>query len=257
MSRQVYCKNMKTFLVRIRKWIVQAILLFFVTSLGFVLLYRFVPVPVTPLMVLRSAESLFDEKFVGIENDWVPIEEIAPSVQKAILKAEDYRFFEHNGFDYEAIQKAMKYNQTHKRKKGASTVSQQTAKNVFLWPSRSWIRKGFEAYFTVLIEAVWPKERIMEVYLNVIELGHGVYGVEAAAQKFFKRSAKNLNPYQASLIAAVLPNPRKFRIDRPSIYVLARQRRILNRVAPQFPKTEEASLLDFIDLKFDSENDDN
>ncbi len=248
---------MKTFLVRIRKWIVQAILLFFVTSLGFVLLYRFVPVPVTPLMVLRSAESLFDEKFVGIENDWVPIEEIAPSVQKAILKAEDYRFFEHNGFDYEAIQKAMKYNQTHKRKKGASTVSQQTAKNVFLWPSRSWIRKGFEAYFTVLIEAVWPKERIMEVYLNVIELGHGVYGVEAAAQKFFKRSAKNLNPYQASLIAAVLPNPRKFRIDRPSIYVLARQRRILNRVAPQFPKTEEASLLDFIDLKFDSENDDN
>lgn len=248
---------MKTFLVRIRKWIVQAILLFLVTSLGFVLLYRFVPVPLTPLMVLRSAESLFDEKFVGIEKDWVPIEEIAPSVQKAILKAEDYRFFEHNGFDYEAIQKAMKYNQTHKRKKGASTVSQQTAKNVFLWPSRSWIRKGFEAYFTVLIEAVWPKERIMEVYLNVIELGHGVYGVEAAAQKFFKRSAKNLNPYQASLIAAVLPNPRKFRIDRPSIYVLARQRRILNRVAPQFPKTEEASLLDFIDLKFDSENDDN
>lgn len=248
---------MKTYLVRVRKWIVRGLLLFFVTSLGFVLLYRFVPVPLTPLMVLRSVESLFDEKFVGIEKDWVPLEDISPSVQKAILKAEDYRFFEHNGFDYEAIQKAMKYNQTHKKKKGASTVSQQTAKNIFLWPSRSWVRKGFEAYFTVLIEAVWPKERIMEVYLNVIELGHGVYGVEAAAQKFFKRSAKNLNPYQASLIAAVLPNPRKFRIDRPSIYVLARQRKILNRVAPQIPKTEEASLLDFIDLKFDSEGDDN
>lgn len=250
-------EKMKTFLVRIRKWIIQGTLLFFVTSLGFVLFYRFVPVPLTPLMVIRSVESLFGNKWVGIEKDWVPLEEISPSVPKAVLKAEDYRFFEHSGFDYEAIKKAMKYNQTHKKKKGASTVSQQTAKNVFLWPSRSWIRKGFEAYFTVLIEIVWPKERILEVYLNVIELGHGVYGVEAAAQKYFKRSAKNLNSYQASLIAAVLPNPLKFRIDRPSAYVANRQRRILNRVAPQIPKTEEASLIDFIDLKFDSDEDDN
>lgn len=233
------------------------VLFFFVSSMGLVLLYRFVPVPLTPLMVIRSLESLGGDHFVGIEKDWVPMEDISPAVQKAILKAEDYRFFEHNGFDYEAIQKAMKFNQTHKRKKGASTVSQQTAKNVFLWPQRSWIRKGFEAYFTVLIELVWPKERIMEVYLNVIELGHGVYGVEAASQKFFKRSAKDLNSYQASLIAAVLPNPRRFRIERPSIYVMARQRRILNRVAPQIPKSAEASLLDFIDLKFDMEEDEN
>ncbi|MBV2168591.1 MAG: monofunctional biosynthetic peptidoglycan transglycosylase [Bdellovibrio sp.] len=237
----------------IRKWILQAVLLFFVSSLGFVLFYRFVPVPLTPLMVIRSVESLWSEQPVGIHKDWVPLEEISPAMQRAVLKAEDYRFFEHNGFDYEAIQKAMKYNQTHKRKKGASTISQQTAKNVFLWPHRDWIRKGFEAYFTVLIEFVWPKERILEVYLNVIELGSGVYGVEAAAQKYFKRSAKNLTPHQASLIAAVLPNPRKFRIDRPSIYVMARQRRILNRVAPDLPKEEESSLLDFSDLKFDSE----
>lgn len=237
----------------IRKWILQAMLLFFVSSLGFVLLYRFVPVPLTPLMLIRSLQSVGSDQFAGIHKDWVPLEEISPSMQRAVLKAEDYRFFEHSGFDYEAIQKAMKYNQTHKRKKGASTISQQTAKNVFLWPQRDWIRKGFEAYFTVLIEFVWPKERILEVYLNVIELGSGVYGVEAAAQKYFKRSAKSLTPHQASLIAAVLPNPRKFRIDRPSIYVMARQRRILNRVAPELPKTEDSSMLDFLDLKFDSE----
>lgn len=241
----------------LRKWLIRGVLFFFVSSLGLVLLYRFVPVFVTPLMIIRSLESLTSDHFVGINKDWVPLEDISPAVQKAILKAEDYRFFEHNGFDYEAIEKAMKFNQTHKRKKGASTVSQQTAKNVFLWPQRSWVRKGFEAYFTVLIEFVWPKERIMEVYLNVIEMGPGVYGVEAAAQKFFKKNAKSLNSHQASLIAAVLPNPRKFRIDRPSIYVMARQRRILNRAAPQIPQAEEASLLDFIDLKFDFGDDQN
>lgn len=239
------------------KLILKAVLLFFVSSIGFVLFYRFVPVPLTPLMVIRSVESLWGEKFVGVQKDWVPLEDISPTVQKAVLKAEDYRFFEHNGFDYDAIQQAMKYNRTHKKKKGASTISQQTAKNVFLWPHRDWIRKGFEAYFTVLIEMVWPKERILEVYLNVIELGSGVYGVEGAAQKFFKKSAKNLNPYQASLIAAVLPNPRRFRIDHPSAYVMGRQRRILNRVAPAIPKSEDSSLLDFLDLKFDSGDEEN
>lgn len=242
---------------QIPKFVLRGILLFFVSSLGFVLVYRFVPVPFTPLMVIRSIESLWDNKFVGIHKDWVPLEDISPSVQKAVLKAEDYRFFEHNGFDYEAIQQAIKYNRTHKKKKGASTVSQQTAKNLFLWPHRDWFRKGFEAYFTVLIEFIWPKERILEVYLNVIELGTGVYGVEAASQIYFKKSAKSLNAYQASLIAAVLPNPRRFRIDRPSTYVVGRQRRILNRVAPAIPKSADASLLDFIDLKFDSSDDEN
>lgn len=239
------------------KLILKAALFFFVSSIGFVLIYRFLPVPLTPLMVLRSVESLGQEKLVGIRKDWVSLAEISPAVQKAVLKAEDYRFFEHNGFDYEAIQLAMKYNRTHKKKKGASTISQQTAKNVFLWPHRDWVRKGFEAYFTVLIELVWPKDRILEVYLNVIELGSGVYGIEAASQKFFKKNARNLSSYQASLIAAVLPNPRRFRIDRPSSYVMGRQRRILNRVAPALPKSENASLLDFLDLKFDSSDDEN
>ncbi|WP_413560313.1 monofunctional biosynthetic peptidoglycan transglycosylase [Bdellovibrio sp. HCB209] len=232
----------------------KAVLLFIVSSLGFVLIYRFIPVYITPLMVIRSAQSIFSDKFVGINHDWVPLEDISPAMQKAVLKAEDYRFFEHNGFDYDAIQKAMKYNKTHKRIKGASTISQQTAKNVFLWPNRDWLRKGMEAYFTVLIEFTWPKERIMEVYLNVIEMGPGVYGVEAAAQKYFKRPAKNINSSQASLIAAVLPNPRRFRIDRPTNYVVRRQQKILYRVSPPFPKTESASFLDFLDFKFDSDN---
>jgi len=214
-----------------RKLVLRTVLLLFITSLGLVLFYRFVPVPITPLVMIRAASSIFQGNLIGMEKDWVPLEEIAPSMQRAVLMAEDYRFFEHNGFDFEAIEKAARYNKTHTRKKGGSTISQQTAKNVFLWPSRSWARKGLEVYFTVWIEAVWPKERILEVYLNVIEFGPGVYGVEAAAQKYFKRKAKDLNSSQAALMAAVLPNPHLFRIDRPSKYVLNRQRRIMNRAA--------------------------
>ncbi|MGZ5278776.1 MAG: monofunctional biosynthetic peptidoglycan transglycosylase [Pseudobdellovibrionaceae bacterium] len=214
-----------------RKLVLRTVLLLFIASLGLVLLYRFVPVPITPLVMIRAASSVFQDKLLGMEKDWVPLEEIAPSMRRAVLMAEDYRFFEHNGFDFEAIEKAIQYNKTHQRKKGGSTISQQTAKNVFLWPSRSWVRKGLEVYFTVWIEAVWPKERILEVYLNVIEFGPGVYGVEAAAQKYFKRKAKDLNASQAALMAAVLPNPHLLRIDRPSKYVLSRQRRIMNRAA--------------------------
>lgn len=217
----------------LRKVLFQFLLLFLISSVGLVVFYRFVPVPLTPLMLIRSTDALFEEGTVGVQKDWVPLEDIAPSIQKAVIKAEDYHFFEHNGFDYEAIEKAIAYNKKHKRKKrGASTISQQTAKNVFLWPSRSWVRKGLEAYFTILIEALWPKDRIMEVYLNVIEFAPGVYGVEAASQKFFKRRAKKLNSAQAALLAAVLPNPRKFRVDRPSRFVLHRQQRIMNRPLP-------------------------
>lgn len=211
---------------------------FFVTSLTLVFIYRFVPVYYTPLMALRSWEALWSPKPYDTEHKWVPLDKISSSVRRAVIKAEDYRFQEHKGFDFEAIEKAMRYNRTHKIKKGASTISQQTAKNVFLWPQRSWLRKGLEAYFTVLIETFWPKDRIMEVYLNVIELGPGVYGVEAAANKFFKKKAVQLNSYEASLMAAVLPNPRRFRIDRPSSYVLSRQRRIMNRPQPMPIKVE-------------------
>lgn len=247
---------MKSFWIRFARIFLTSLLVFLIGSVGSVLFYRFVPVPLTPLMVIRSVQSLWGPELLGIHKDWVSLKDISPSMQKAVLKSEDARFFEHNGFDYDAIEKALKYNKTHKRVKGASTISQQTAKNVFLWPSRDWVRKGFEAYFTVLIEFFWPKERIMEVYLNVIEMGPGVYGVEAAAQKYFRKSAKNISASQASLIAAVLPNPRRFRIDRPSAYVVKRQHKILYRVSPPLPKVEErASLMDYLDIKFDSEDD--
>lgn len=246
---------MKINWIKIRNLFLKIALLFFTCSLGSVLVYRFIPVYVTPLMVIRSVQSVFTGQFVGIDKTWVPIEEISPAMQRAVLKSEDARFFEHNGFDFDAIEKAIKYNKTHKNKKGASTISQQTAKNVFLWPSRDWLRKGLEAYFTVLIEFTWPKRRILEVYLNVIELGPGVYGVEGAAKRYFHRSAKNISPGQASLMAAVLPNPIKFKIDRPSRYVSRRQQRILSRVSPVIPKVEAASKVDFFDLKFDNDDD--
>lgn len=247
-------------------------ILFFILSVGIVLFYRFVPVPYTPLMFWRSTASIFTEdKFVGIDKKWVPIEKISKSMQQSVIKAEDYKFYQHRGFDFEAIEKAMQYNKTHKKKKGASTISQQTAKNVFLWPSRSWLRKGLEAYFTVLIENLWPKERILECYLNVIELGNGVYGVEAASQKFFKKPAAKLNSSQAALMAAVLPNPIRFRIDKPSRYISNRQRKIMGRRAPPMiavtaveeikklePPVEspEEKSKEFFSLKFDSEEED-
>ncbi len=254
---------------RILRILMRLIVLFFTGSVLLTIFYRFVPVPYTPLMFWRSTASIFSkDKFVGIEKKWVPIEEISKSMQQSVIKAEDYKFYQHNGFDFEAIEKAIQYNKTHKKKKGASTISQQTAKNVFLWPSRSWLRKGLEAYFTVLIELIWPKERILEVYLNVIELGKGVYGVEAAAQKFFKRPAKKLNSAQAALMAAVLPNPIRFRIDKPSRYITNRQRKIMGRRAPPMVavapvevkaelkpiESEEDKSKEFFSLKFDSES---
>lgn len=243
---------------------------FVIGSVCLTLFYRFVPVAYTPLMFWRTIGSVFSsDKLIGMEKKWVPIEDIAKPMKLSVIKAEDYKFYQHHGFDFEAIEKAMQYNKTHKKKKGASTISQQTAKNVFLWPSRSWMRKGLEAYFTVLIELLWSKERILEVYLNVIELGKGVYGVEAASQKFFKRPAKKLNAHQAALMAAVLPNPIKFRVDKPSRYVSNRQRKILGTRTPRllaanFKNTEkieakpvesvQEKAQEFFELKFDDED---
>lgn len=241
---------------RIMKLSIKVALVFIITSILSVIFFKFVPVPYTPLMFWKSTASVFSDKFIGINHDWVPIEQISKSMQRAVIKAEDYKFYQHNGFDFEAIQKAIEYNKTHKRKIGASTISQQTAKNVFLWPSRSWIRKGLEVYFTVLIEFFWSKERIIEVYLNVIEVGPGIYGVEAGAQKFFKKPAKKLNSHEASLIAAVLPNPIKFKVDKPSRYVLRRQRKILGtKIATQkAPEVEKTTITEFFDIKFDQED---
>jgi monofunctional biosynthetic peptidoglycan transglycosylase len=202
----------------------------FVLSLFVTLLYGFAPVPVTPLMVIRPVENLFAGRAVGFEKDWVPIEKMSPRLVSAMIAAEDWRFFEHNGFDWDAIAKALKHNERSRKIRGASTISQQVAKNVFLWPQRSWLRKGLEAYFTALIELVWSKRRIMEVYLNVVELGDGVYGVEAASRKYFKKPAAQLSAAEAALVASVLPNPRRFLIAKPSSYVRFRQTLILRRM---------------------------
>lgn len=197
-----------------------------------VILFRFVPVPVTPLMIIRCGEQIFEGKELRLKKDWVSLNEMSAALPLAVIAAEDQNFEEHFGFDMEAIAKARKYNEKHpgKRLKGASTISQQTAKNVFLWPSRSWVRKGFEVYFTFLIELFWSKERIMEVYLNVIEMGDGIYGAEAASQKFFKKKASKLSMHESALIAAVLPNPRKWSPARPSLYIQKKSLRIVKNI---------------------------
>lgn len=217
------------------------LLFFFLSTLLAVFVYRFVPVGITPLMVIRSVEQLLEGKSPAWHHTWVPLEEISPHLPMAVISSEDNRFAEHNGFDFIEIKKAMKENETRKRKRGASTISQQTAKNVFLWPSSSWIRKGFEVYFTVLIETCWSKERIMEVYLNSIEMGKSIYGAEAAAQQKFNTHAKKLTASQCALIAACLPNPRWFDAGHPSAYIQKRKGQILRlmKLVPTFPEKKE------------------
>ncbi|MDP4291178.1 MAG: monofunctional biosynthetic peptidoglycan transglycosylase [Bacteroidota bacterium] len=201
--------------------------IFFISSILMVIVYRFVNPPVTPLMVIRCAESVANGDGISLNKQWLPIDQISPNLQTAVIASEDIHFLTHFGFDFEAIQKANELNKRGNKLHGASTISQQTAKNVFLWPGRDWIRKGFEVYFTLLIETFWSKERIMEVYLNVIEMGDGVYGAEAASQRYFGKSAAQLNKEQSALIAAILPNPRKWHPDAPNSYVQRKKNRIL------------------------------
>lgn len=219
-------KNFWKILFRIIKYF---LLIYFGSSILFVVLYRFVNPPVTPLMVIRVAEQFTAGQPVIMKKSWAPLDKIAPSMELAVIAAEDNKFTEHWGFDFEAINKAKAYNEKKKGKKvrGASTISQQTAKNVFLWPQRSWIRKGLEVYFTSLIEIVWGKKRIMEVYLNVIETGDGIYGVNEASEVYYHKPASGLSRSQAALIAAILPNPRKWNPASPTSYLINRQQWIL------------------------------
>ncbi len=203
---------------------------FLLVSLLSVLFFRFVPVPFSALMVERRIASWFSPKPYVSRHDWMPLERIAPSMGLAVIAAEDQNFPEHFGFDWKAIEKALEHNERSRRKRGASTLSQQTAKNLFLWSSRSWIRKGFEVWFTLLLEAGWSKRRILEVYLNIVEFGDGIYGVEAASQHYFRKPAQRLRPSEAALLAAVLPNPHRFKVSSPSPYVLGRQAWILGQM---------------------------
>jgi monofunctional biosynthetic peptidoglycan transglycosylase len=203
---------------------------FFGISLGLVILFKFVPVPYTPLMLTRSIENKMEGKDMVCSHEWVPLDRISRNLQKAVIASEDGRFLTHHGFDFEAIQKAMENNEQGKKLKGGSTISQQTAKNVFLWQGRSYLRKGLEAYFTVLIELIWGKERIMEVYLNSIEMGDGVYGAQAACQYWYRKDATSLTKIQAAGIAAILPNPRKYKATNSSGYINRRKSRIVKHM---------------------------
>ena len=222
------------------KWIVVA---FFASTILSVVALRFFPVYFTPLMFIRCYEQVADGKDLKLLHHWVPLEKISPNLPRAVIASEDANFLKHHGFDYKAIEHAAKRNREHpeKRKLGASTISQQTAKNVFLWPGRSWVRKGFEVYFTFMIELMWSKQRIMEVYLNSIEMGDGIYGADAVAEEHFNTTAQNLSKAQCALIAATLPNPRKFSSLHPSAYMQKRQARILRemRYVPELPKEGE------------------
>ncbi len=214
---------------RILKILLYLIIGFFGSTIFFVLLYKFVPPPITPLMVVRLLEEPVKGQTQRLYKDWVPLSEISLNLQTAVVASEDNRFLDHFGFDMNAIQDAQEYNEKQKGKRlhGASTISQQTAKNVFLWPQRSWVRKGLEVYFTFLIELTWSKRRIMEVYLNVIEMGKGIYGAEAAAQSYYHKPASKLSRGEAAMIAAILPDPRRRSPLNPSAYLLERQQWIL------------------------------
>ena len=210
-------------LKRVFKFMLKCFLWFIVLSLGLVIIFKWAPVPITPLMVIRKIEHSNKNENSDINHDWVSIDDMSKNIQLAVICSEDQNFLSHHGFDFEAIKKAMENNQKNRRIKGASTISQQTAKNVFLWPQRSWLRKGLEAYFTFLIELIWSKERIIEVYLNSIEMGNGIYGVEAASQYWFKKSVSRLSQQEAAAIAAILPNPRVYKANPASSYIQSRK----------------------------------
>tara|TARA_R110002050_G_scaffold243115_1_gene379482 strand:+ start:7548 stop:8258 length:711 start_codon:yes stop_codon:yes gene_type:complete len=215
---------------KIVKFFRKCFLWFFIISIGLVVVFKWVQIPVTPLMVIRSIQQKANSKDFVWKHEWKSIDNISKHLQLAVICSEDQNFLSHNGFDMIAIEKAIKYNKKGKRTRGASTISQQTVKNIFLWPHRSWFRKGLEVYFTFLIETIWSKERILEVYLNSIEMGNGVYGAEAAAQYWFKKPASKLSSNEASAIASILPNPLKYRVNPASSYIQKRKEWIVRQM---------------------------
>lgn len=222
---------------RVLKWVFLYVPLWFVVvTVGWVTLLKWVPVYVTPLMVERSIGNWGDSTFKTYKR-WMPLESLSPNIAMAVMASEDTRFLSHNGFDWVEIDNAIDEHKKGKKLRGASTISQQTAKNVFLLHGRSWIRKGFEAYFTFLIELVWGKERILEVYLNVAEMGRGIYGAEAAAERLFNTRGAKLTPYQSALIASSLPNPLERRANAPTAY-MGRRAKEIQKMMKLIPRPE-------------------
>jgi len=221
---------------RWRGRLVRLALALLAVSAGPVLCFRVVDPPTSSYIVQCRAKALLEGRWLSVERSWVDIERVAPAAPLAIVAAEDQKFLHHRGFDIQAIQDALEENRNGGRVRGASTLSQQVAKNLFLWHGRSWLRKGLEAWFTVWIELLWPKRRILEVYLNLAELGPGVFGVEAASRRYFGKPAARLERSEAALLAAVLPNPQRYRVATPSPFVRQRAARILvqmDRLGPR------------------------
>jgi monofunctional glycosyltransferase len=218
-------------LKRITKWLAFAIIAWVVLTAVPVLLLRWLHPLTSAFMLARSLQAAMErDSAYHTEFEWVSLERISPNAAIAVIASEDQQFPFHTGFDFNSIREAVRASERGKRLRGASTISQQVAKNLFLWSGHSFVRKGLEAYFTILIEALWPKERILETYLNIAEFGKGVYGVEAASRRFYHKPAVRLTSYDAALLAAVLPSPVRFRVDRPSHYVLSRREWILGQM---------------------------
>ena len=213
---------MKTF----SRWLRNILIFFFTSTILAVVILKYIPVYITPLMLIRAVEQVMDGESPEINHEWVPLEKINHNLPQAVMASEDNLFLKHSGFDLEQIQKAQLEAQEGKRQRGASTISQQTARNVFLWQQRSWLRKGLEAYFTFLIETIWGKERIMEVYLNSIEMGKGIYGAQAVAQCNFGTTPDRLTKDQCAYIAVSLPNP----LSRDSAHPTPKMRKMHNTI---------------------------
>lgn len=222
----------------ISRWLRNILIFFFTSTILAVVILKYIPVYITPLMLIRAVEQMIDGETPVINHEWVPLDKISHHLPQAVMASEDNLFLKHSGFDLEQIQKAQIEAQEGKRQRGASTISQQTARNVFLWQHRSWFRKGLEAYFTFLIEKIWGKQRIMEVYLNSIEMGRGIYGAKAVARLNFNTTPDQLTKSQCAYIAVSLPNP----LHRNSAHPSSKMRRMHNTILKrmnqidQFPK---------------------
>lgn len=233
----IFLRRSITFLRGFIRW---AVIFFFISSFFAVIALRWIPVYYSPLMFIRCVQQQLEDEPLKLSHHWVPLEDISEHLDNAVIASEDNRFPTHHGFDFNAIMDAAEERLNGERFRGGSTITQQTAKNVFLWPSSSWVRKGFEAYFTVLIDVFWSKERQMEVYLNTIEMGDGIYGAQAVAKAHFQKDAKDLTRGECALIAASLPNPLRFNSGAPSSYMYKRRKRILRlmRILPDFPQNK-------------------
>lgn len=224
MGLNKHIKGIKAKLVQLKNWTLKVLTLTWQYSFMLIILYRVMPIPMTPLPIVRVFQQIGGSDEVRLNKSWRNIDYIGNNMVKAAVVSEDLKFFEHHGFDFEQIYKAIKSRMNGGRKlRGASTISQQTAKNLFFTPSRSWIRKGLEFYVTVCIEVLWTKRRILEVYLNIIEMGNGIYGAEAAAQSYFNKSTDKLTKQEAAAIVACFPNPRRWTANKPSRYIQRKQ----------------------------------